>query len=101
MDLWYFLMELVMLLGGSFLLGALAQRLGQSPILGYLLAGTIIGPLIAERHPLTDRNFSFSVFFLTEDYRIVPKVFPGKRGVHTFLRLFGAPGAAKHFRFGF
>ena len=46
MDLWFFLMELVMLLGGAFILGALAQRLRQSPILGYLLAGTIVGPLL-------------------------------------------------------
>ncbi len=46
MDLWLFLMELVMLLGSAFLLGALAQRLRQSPIVGYLLAGTIIGPLL-------------------------------------------------------
>lgn len=46
MDLWTFLMELVMLLSGAFLLGALAQRLRQSPIIGYLLAGTIIGPLL-------------------------------------------------------
>ncbi len=46
MDLWFFIMELVMLLGGAFLLGALAQRLRQSPIVGYLLAGTIIGPLL-------------------------------------------------------
>lgn len=46
MDLWYFLAELVMLLGGAFFLGALAQRLRQSPIVGYLLAGTIIGPLL-------------------------------------------------------
>lgn len=46
MDLWYFLFELVMLLGGAFLLGALAQRFKQNPILGYLLAGTIIGPLL-------------------------------------------------------
>ena len=46
MDLWYFSMELVMLLGGAFLLGALAQRLKQSPIVGYLLTGTIIGPLL-------------------------------------------------------
>jgi CPA2 family monovalent cation:H+ antiporter-2 len=46
MDLWFFLMELVMLLGGAFLLGALAQRIRQSPILGYLLAGAIIGPLV-------------------------------------------------------
>jgi CPA2 family monovalent cation:H+ antiporter-2 len=46
MDIWFVVMELVMLLGGAFLLGALAQRLGQSPILGYLLAGTIVGPLL-------------------------------------------------------
>jgi CPA2 family monovalent cation:H+ antiporter-2 len=46
MDLWFFLLELVMLLGGAFVLGALAQRLRQSTILGYLLAGTIIGPLL-------------------------------------------------------
>ncbi|MFC1875727.1 cation:proton antiporter [Thermodesulfobacteriota bacterium] len=46
MDIWLFVMELVMLLGGAFLLGAVAQRLGQSPILGYLLAGTIVGPLL-------------------------------------------------------
>jgi CPA2 family monovalent cation:H+ antiporter-2 len=46
MDLWFFLMELVMLLGGAFLLGALAQRMRQSPIIGYLLTGVIIGPLI-------------------------------------------------------
>jgi len=35
-----------MLLGSAFLLGALAQRLRQSPIVGYLLAGTIVGPLL-------------------------------------------------------
>jgi CPA2 family monovalent cation:H+ antiporter-2 len=46
MDLWYFLFELAILLGGAFLLGALAQRSKQNPILGYLLAGTIIGPLL-------------------------------------------------------
>ena len=47
MDLWFFMMELVMLLGGAFLLGSLAQRLRQSPIIGYLLAGTVVGPLIS------------------------------------------------------
>jgi CPA2 family monovalent cation:H+ antiporter-2 len=46
MDLWFFLMEMVMLLGGAFLLGSLAQRLRQSPIIGYLLAGTVVGPLL-------------------------------------------------------
>ena len=46
MDLWSFLFELAILLGGAFLLGALAQRYKQSPILGYLLAGAIVGPLL-------------------------------------------------------
>ena len=46
MELWQFLLELVMLLGGAFILGALAQRLRQSPIVGYLLAGVVIGPLL-------------------------------------------------------
>jgi CPA2 family monovalent cation:H+ antiporter-2 len=46
MDIWFFLMEMVMLLGGAFFLGALAQYLRQSPIVGYLLAGTIVGPLL-------------------------------------------------------
>jgi len=46
MDIWIVVMELVMLLGGAFVMGALAQRLGQSPILGYLLTGTIVGPLL-------------------------------------------------------
>ena len=49
MDIWFVIMELVMLLGGAFLMGAIAQRLGQSPILGYLLAGTIVGPLLFNR----------------------------------------------------
>lgn len=46
MNLWLFILELVMLLGGAFLLGSLAQRMKQSPILGYILTGTIVGPLL-------------------------------------------------------
>lgn len=46
MDIWFFLKEIVMLLGGAFFLGALAQYLRQSPIVGYLLAGTVLGPLL-------------------------------------------------------
>lgn len=46
MTVWTFLSQLIMLLGGAFLLGALAQRLRQSPIIGYLAAGIIIGPLL-------------------------------------------------------
>ena len=39
-------MEMLLLLGGAFVLGALAQRLRQSPLVGYLLAGTLVGPLL-------------------------------------------------------
>jgi CPA2 family monovalent cation:H+ antiporter-2 len=46
MDIWLFLMEMAFLLGGAFVLGALAQRLRQCPIVGYLLAGTMVGPLL-------------------------------------------------------
>lgn len=46
MDLWQFLLELVLLLGGAFLLGSLAQKFRQSPILGYILAGVAAGPLM-------------------------------------------------------
>ncbi len=47
MDLWFVLIEFVMLLGCAFLFGAIAQRLRQSPILGYILSGIIIGPLMS------------------------------------------------------
>ncbi|MDA8403296.1 MAG: cation:proton antiporter [Desulfobacteraceae bacterium] len=43
---WPLLMQILLLLSGAFLLGALAERLKQSPIIGYLLAGTLIGPLV-------------------------------------------------------
>jgi len=46
MNIWRFLFEMVLLLGGAFALGALAQRLRQSPIVGYLLTGTLVGPLL-------------------------------------------------------
>ena len=57
MDLWFFLMELAMLLGGAFLLGALAQRMRQSPIVGYLLTGTIIGPLVFNATAITPSHY--------------------------------------------
>ena len=44
MDTWSALSDLLLLLAGAFLLGALAERLRQSAILGYLLAGMLLGP---------------------------------------------------------
>ena len=44
MDYWVYVQESVLLLGATMLLGALFERLRQSAILGYLLAGCVLGP---------------------------------------------------------
>lgn len=43
MDLWTLLGDIVVLLASSLLLGAIFSRLGQSPLVGYLLAGMVLG----------------------------------------------------------
>ncbi len=43
MDLWLILRDIVILLGASLLVGGLFSRFGQSPIVGYLLAGMLLG----------------------------------------------------------
>ncbi|MEW5909608.1 MAG: cation:proton antiporter [Thermodesulfobacteriota bacterium] len=49
MDFWHWVMEILMLLGTAFALGFLAQKLKQSAIVGYLLAGVILGPILFNR----------------------------------------------------
>jgi CPA2 family monovalent cation:H+ antiporter-2 len=44
MDFWSALLDILILLGAAMLLGALCERLKQSALLGYLLAGTLLGP---------------------------------------------------------
>ena len=44
--MWHLLMEIVFLLAMAFLLGAIAQKLKQSAIIGYLIAGAVVGPLL-------------------------------------------------------
>lgn len=44
MDLFSLLLDIVLALGAALTLGLLLARLGQSPIVGYLLAGVLIGP---------------------------------------------------------
>ena len=44
MGLWTALLDVLILLLAALLLGALCERLKQSAILGYLLAGTLLGP---------------------------------------------------------
>ena len=43
MDIWIILGDILILLAGSLLLGGFLSWLGQSPIVGYLLAGIILG----------------------------------------------------------
>lgn len=43
MDLWGILTDIVLLLTACLLFGGLASRFGQSPIVGYLLAGMMLG----------------------------------------------------------
>jgi CPA2 family monovalent cation:H+ antiporter-2 len=44
LQFWSFLFQLVILLSVALLLGVLFERLRQSAILGFLLAGTLMGP---------------------------------------------------------
>ena len=44
MDLWTALLDILILLGAAIILGALSERFKQSPLLGYLLAGALLGP---------------------------------------------------------
>ena len=44
MNLWTALLDVLILLLAALVLGALCERLKQSAILGYLLAGTLLGP---------------------------------------------------------
>ena len=54
MKFWLLMAEVILLLGSAFILGALAQRLKQSAILGYLLAGTLLGPLLFNKQAVVD-----------------------------------------------
>jgi monovalent cation:H+ antiporter-2, CPA2 family len=53
MDIWETLAKLVLLLAVALVLGAAAQRLKQSAIVGYLLAGTVLGPTLFDRQALS------------------------------------------------
>lgn len=44
MDLWNVLFDILILLASALVLGVICERLKQSPILGYLAAGTLLGP---------------------------------------------------------
>ena len=42
--LWPLLLDVVLLLGGAVVIGVACERIGQNPIVGYLLAGMLLGP---------------------------------------------------------
>lgn len=44
MNQWEFLLQIVLLLGIAMLFGILAQRLRQNAVIGYLVAGIVLGP---------------------------------------------------------
>ena len=44
--LWTVIFEFLLVLGAAFVFGALAERFRQSAILGYLVAGALLGPLL-------------------------------------------------------
>ncbi|WDP91848.1 MAG: cation:proton antiporter [Desulfobacter sp.] len=52
-----------MLLGTAFFMGSLAQRLRQSPILGYILAGVVVGPVI-DNGPMVEEMAEIGVSLL-------------------------------------
>ena len=52
--MWDLLAEILLLISTAFVLGTLAQRFKQIPILGYLMAGTIIGPLLFNSRAVFD-----------------------------------------------
>ena len=52
MDTWHLLMEILVLLGAAFALGTIAQKLKQSAIIGYLLAGAVLGPLLFNKEAI-------------------------------------------------
>jgi monovalent cation:H+ antiporter-2, CPA2 family len=53
MEIWNTLAKLALLLSVAFVLGVVARRLKQSPIIGYLLAGTILGSAFFEQEDLS------------------------------------------------
>ncbi len=51
MDLWTALLDILILLSAALVFGAIFERLKQNAILGYLLAGTLLGPKALDLMP--------------------------------------------------
>lgn len=50
MEIWQVITEILLLLGVAFVFGFLAQWLKQSAVIGYLIAGALLGPIMFSRH---------------------------------------------------
>jgi CPA2 family monovalent cation:H+ antiporter-2 len=50
MEIWQVITEILLLLGVAFVFGFLAQWLKQSAVIGYLIAGGLLGPIMFSRH---------------------------------------------------
>ncbi|MBK9168490.1 MAG: cation:proton antiporter [Bryobacterales bacterium] len=46
MDPWYLVLEISLMLAAALVCGIVAQRLGQNAIIGYLIAGILLGPRV-------------------------------------------------------
>jgi monovalent cation:H+ antiporter-2, CPA2 family len=53
MEVWFLLTQVLFLVAGSFFLGIVAEKLKQSPIVGYLLAGILMGPWVFDRQAVS------------------------------------------------
>ncbi|MEO0586817.1 MAG: cation:proton antiporter, partial [Planctomycetota bacterium] len=51
---WSLLLQIIVLLAGALALGAVFSKLKQSPIVGYLLAGVLLGPGVLDWVPSSD-----------------------------------------------
>ncbi|MFT5052091.1 MAG: CPA2 family monovalent cation:H+ antiporter-2 [Chlamydiales bacterium] len=60
MNLWQILLDVVILLGVGALLGGLLERVRQSAIIGYLLAGVLLGPNVLHVIQSTDEVIAIS-----------------------------------------
>ncbi len=51
-DIWLVLVEFIGVLAAALVLGALAERLKQSAVIGYLAAGVLLGPLLFQKQAI-------------------------------------------------
>ena len=86
MDLWTALLDVLILLLAAMLLGGLCERFKQSAILGYLLAGTLVGPNALDLMPNHEAVATIAELATLADYQKVA----GSRAIAVHLKLDGS-----------